>query len=121
MPAVDGEARYAEEDGIMPVVSPNSNGCSSNVPIIVVERGTVTFTEAHRHFLAELRRDPFAPAPALRPGTIADFHAWKAEMRAYDQARIDLNLVTPAQLRIRNTAVRFARRCARVARHEQYA
>ena len=50
MPAVDGEARYAEEDGIMPVVSPNSNGCSSNVTIIVVERGAETFPSADRAF-----------------------------------------------------------------------
>jgi len=81
----------------------------------------VTFTEGYRHFLAALRRNPDTPAPALRMGTMADFHAWKAEMRAYDQARIDLKLVTPAQLRIRNTAVQFARRRARVVRHENYA
>ncbi len=81
----------------------------------------MTFPAAHRHFLAVLRQNPDAPTPALRTGTIADYHAWKEEMRAYDQARIDLKLVTTAQLRLRNAAVRLTGRRARVVRHEQYA
>jgi len=81
----------------------------------------VNFTEAHGHFLAALRRDPATPAPALRTGTVADFRAWKAEMRGYDQARLDLGLVTVDRLRVRNAAVPLHGRNARVIRHAQYA
>jgi hypothetical protein len=81
----------------------------------------VKFTEAHRHFLAALRRNPATPAPAVRTGTVADFRAWKAQMRGYDQARLDLGLVTADRLRIRNAAVPIHGRNARVVRHAQYA
>lgn len=79
------------------------------------------FTEAHRHFLAALRRNPATPAPTVRTGTVADFRAWKAEMRGYDQARLDLGLVTAARLRIRNAAVPIHGHNAHVVRHAQYA
>ena len=79
------------------------------------------FTEAHRHFLAVLRRNPATPAPAVRHGTVADFRAWKAEMRGYDQARLDLGLMTAERLRTRNAAVPIRGRRARVVRHPQYA
>lgn len=79
------------------------------------------FTEAHRHFLAALRRNPATPAPAVRTGTVMDFRGWKAEMRGYDQARLDLGLVTAEQLQIRNAAVPIHGDNARVIRHAQYA
>lgn len=47
------------------------------------------YTEAHRHYLAALRENPQSPPPALRMETTDDFHAWKAEMRAYDAARLE--------------------------------
>ena len=81
----------------------------------------VKFTEAHRHFLAVLRTNPATPAPMVRTGTVADFRAWKAEMRGYDQARLDLGLVTAERLQARNAAVPVRGRKARVIRHAQYA
>ena len=79
------------------------------------------FTEAHRHFLAALRQDAALPPPALRMETVEEFHEWKAEMRAYDQAQLDLGLVTAEELRVRNAAVPIRGRKARIVRHEQYA
>lgn len=40
------------------------------------------FTEAKNHFAAAFRRNPNTPAPKMRMATVADFHEWKAEMRA---------------------------------------
>lgn len=57
----------------------------------------------------------------MRTGTVADFHAWKTEVRAHDQARLELNLVTPQQLQKMNAAVRVDPKNRRVVRHEQYA
>ena len=79
------------------------------------------FTEAHRHFLAALRKDAALPPPALRTDTVEAFHEWKAEMRAYDQAQLDLGLVTAEQLQERNAAVRLRGRTARIVKHAQYA
>lgn len=80
----------------------------------------MNFTEAHAHFLAALHRDPAALPPALRTDTVKDFRAWKAEVRGYDQARLDLGLVTAAQLRVHNAAVPIHGREARIVRHAQY-
>ncbi len=82
---------------------------------------SVTFSKAHQHFLTALRKNPATPRPAVRTGTVADFHAWKAEVRAHDQARLDLNLVTPQQLQEMNAAVRVDPKNCRIVRHEQYA
>jgi hypothetical protein len=79
----------------------------------------VKFTEAHRYFLAALQGDPGTPRPPLRMETVADFHEWKAENRAYDQARLDLHLTTPNQQR-ENTAVWIDRKVAQVLRRAQY-
>lgn len=79
------------------------------------------FTEAHRFYLDALRKDPETPRPAVRTGTVADFHAWKAEVRAHDQARLDLKLVTPEQLQQTNAAVRVIPKQFRIVRREKYA
>ncbi len=46
--------------------------------------------------------------------TVADFHEWKAETRAYDQARLDLGLTTPARLRREYATVQIDRNVAQV-------
>jgi len=87
----------------------------------VDQRGAVVnFTEAHRHYLAALQAKPGMPRPPLRTGTVADFHEWKAETRAYDQARLDLCLTTPARLQRENAAVQIDRAVARVVRRARY-
>lgn len=80
----------------------------------------MNYLEAHRHFLAALRRDPATPAPALRKETTARFHEWKDAMRAYDQARIDVGLATPRQVQAENTATGDGGR-PRMVRHARYA
>ncbi|MEY2880477.1 MAG: hypothetical protein RLZZ15_2857 [Verrucomicrobiota bacterium] len=81
----------------------------------------MTFTRAHRHFLDALREDAALPPPALRTGTADDFREWKAEMRAFDQAQLDLGLVTAAQLQERNAAVRVRRFPMRIVKGARYA
>jgi hypothetical protein len=80
----------------------------------------VKFTEAKNHFLAALRNNPNTPAPQMRRATVADFHEWKAEMRAYDAAKLELNLATPRQIQMQNAAVRIPQSGARIVRHAQY-
>ena len=65
----------------------------------------MTYTEAYRHYLAALRENPRTPPPALRMETTDEFHAWKAEMRAYDAVRIDLKLATPEEIQAENSIV----------------
>lgn len=78
------------------------------------------FTEAKNHFVAAFRRNPNTPAPKMRMATVADFHEWKAEMRAYDAAKLDLKLATPRQIQAKNAAVRVPKGGARIVRHTQY-
>ena len=52
--------------------------------------------------------------------TVAEFHEWKAEMRAYDTAKLELNLATPGQIQSQNAAVRVPKGGARIVRHAQY-
>jgi hypothetical protein len=65
----------------------------------------MTYTEAYRHYLAALRENPRTPPPTLRMDTTDDFHAWKAEMRAYDAARLELKLATPQEIQAENSVV----------------
>lgn len=81
----------------------------------------VKFTEAKDHFVAALRRDPATPAPKVRTATVADFHDWKAEMRAYDAAKLELNLATPQEIQAQNAAIQLPKGGGRVIRHAQYA
>ena len=80
----------------------------------------VKFTEAKTHFVAAFRRNPKTAAPKVRMTTVADFHDWKAEMRAYDAAKMDLNLATPQQIQAKNAAIHVPRGGARIVRHAQY-
>lgn len=78
------------------------------------------FTEAKTHFLAAFRQDPNTPAPKVRTDTVTDFREWKAEMRGYDAARMDLNLATPQQIQAQNAAIRVPQGGGRIVRHAQY-
>jgi len=80
----------------------------------------VKFTEAKAHFENAFRRNPNTPAPKVRMTTVADFHDWKAEMRAYDAAKMDLNLATPQQIHAQNAAIHVRKGGARIVRHAQY-
>jgi hypothetical protein len=81
----------------------------------------VKFTEAKAFFLAAFRSNPRAPAPELRTTTVADFHDWKAEMRAYDAAKVELKLATPQEIQAQNAAIPLPQGGARIARHARYA
>lgn len=69
----------------------------------------------------QLRRNPAMPAPALRADSPEQLHDFKDELRAFDQARLELKLATPQQVNNENSAVPVDRATARrVIRYEQY-
>jgi hypothetical protein len=76
---------------------------------------------AHLARLEELlRHNPATPAPVLRADSPQQLHDFKDELRAFDQARLELNLATPQQVQRENAAVSIDRRTARrVIRYEQ--
>jgi hypothetical protein len=80
----------------------------------------MTYTEAYRHYLGALRANPQTPPPAFRMANVDDFHAWKAEMRAYDAARLELKLATPAEIQTENAAIRVRGRSWRIVEHAQH-
>ena len=80
----------------------------------------MTYTEAYRHYLAALRENPRTPPPALRMETMDDFHAWKAEMRAYDAARLELKLATPQEIQEENAAIQLRGRPWRIVEHARH-
>ena len=86
----------------------------------VILAPAVKFTEAKTHFVAAFRRNPNTPAPKVRLTTVADFHDWKAEMRAYDAVRMDLKLATPQQIQAQNAAIHVPQGGARIIRHAEY-
>lgn len=81
----------------------------------------MTYTEAYRHFLEALRDNPATPPPRLRLETVDEFHAWKAEMRAYDAARLELKLATAAELQEENTALKLKGKTGCIVRHASFA
>jgi hypothetical protein len=81
----------------------------------------MTYTEAYRHYLDALRKNPQTAAPAMRMDTIEDFHAWKAEMRAFDAARLELKLATPAEIQAENSALKLKGKTGRIVRHASFA
>jgi hypothetical protein len=57
-----------------------------------------------------LRRNPQQSAPALPATTLtlAKLHRYKERLRAFDAARIELKLASPAQIQRENSAVKTA-------------
>jgi hypothetical protein len=80
----------------------------------------MSFTEEVARLTKQLRKNPAAPAPAFRFATVAQLHRSKMQQRAFDQARLDLKLVTPEQLQETNAAVHVKPSAHRVIRYEQY-
>ena len=80
----------------------------------------MTYTEALRFYLDALRENPRTPPPACRTESGDAFHAWKAEMRAYDAARLELKLATPAEVQEENAAIRVRGRPWRIVEHAQH-
>lgn len=78
--------------------------------------------QAHLIRLKEqLRRNPAMPAPALRADTPEQLHDFKDEMRAFDQARLDLKLATAEEIQKESSVVAIDRSTARrVIQYEQY-
>ena len=81
----------------------------------------MTYTEAYRFFLDELRKNPQTPPPTFRAETVDEFHAWKAEMRAYDAARLEMKLATPEEIQAENSVVGRHRGRWRIVKHARFA
>ncbi len=82
----------------------------------------MTFAEAVAQFTAQHRANPAAPRPPLVTDTLDRFHEWKMLQRAFDQAQMDLGLVTPSEMQRLNSAFQIDPATAhRVIRYEQYA
>ena len=75
----------------------------------------------HHFQLHPFRRNPLTPAPAIKLHPMDDFHEWKAEMRGYDAARVDLKLATPQQIQAQNAAIPTPLGGNRIIRHAPYA
>jgi hypothetical protein len=81
----------------------------------------VTFAEALARFTAQLRADPAAPRPAFVYETVDQLQESKMLQRAYDQAQLDLGILTPSEMQRINSAVQVDHSTAhRVVRYEQY-
>jgi len=82
----------------------------------------MTFAEAVAQFTAQLRANPAAPRPAFVYDTFELLHESKMLDRAFDQAQMDLGLVTPSEMQRINSVVQVDHSTAhRVIRYEQYA
>ncbi len=81
----------------------------------------MTFAEAVEIFAIQLRADPAAPRPPFRHSTYEELRESKMLDRAFDQAQMDLGIVTPAEMQRINSAVQVDHATAhRVIRYEQY-
>ncbi len=81
----------------------------------------MTFAEAVTQFTAQLRANPAAPRPPFRHETVEQLRESKMLDRAFDQAQMDLGLVTPSEMQRINSAVQVDHSTAhRVIRYEQY-
>ena len=72
-------------------------------------------------YVALLRKNPRRPVPALptRMMTVAALHRYKDRLRAFDAARLELELASPAQIQRENSAVGTALR-PRILRFSQH-
>jgi hypothetical protein len=63
------------------------------------------------NFVRLLRKNPQRSAPALPKTalTVAKLHRYKDRLRAFDAARLELKLSTPAQVQRENSAAGIAR------------
>jgi len=72
-------------------------------------------------FARLLRKNPQQSAPALPKTalTVEKLHRYKERLRAYDAARIELKLASPAQIQRENSAVgtAFRPRIVRFSKH----
>lgn len=81
----------------------------------------MTFAEALARFTAQLRADPAAPRPAFVYETVDQLHESKMLQRAYDQAQLDLGILTPSEMQRINSVVQVDHSTAhRVVRYPQY-
>ena len=82
----------------------------------------MAYQYAKARYMQLLRKDPQRPAPALavRKMTIAALHRYKDRLRAFDAARLELGLASPAEIQRENSAVGTAIR-PRVLRFSQHA
>jgi hypothetical protein len=72
-------------------------------------------------FTTQLRADPAAPRPAFVFETVDQFHKSKTLACAFDQAQLDLGIITPAEMQCRNSVVPVDHATAhRVIRYKQY-
>ena len=73
-------------------------------------------------FVRLLRKNPRQTAPALPKTslTVAKLHRYKDQLRAFDAARLELKLASPAQVQRENSAVGTAFR-PRIVQFSQHA
>lgn len=83
----------------------------------------MSFAEAVALFTAQLRANPAAPRPPLVTDTVEQFREWKMLQRAFDQAQMDLGIVTPSEMQRINSAFPPIDHTTahRVIRYPQYA
>lgn len=81
----------------------------------------MSFQEAVDLFTAQLRADAAAPRPDFVYETVDQLHESKMLQRAYDQAQLDLGILTPSEMQRINSAVQVDHSTAhRVVRYPQY-
>ncbi len=81
----------------------------------------MTFAEAVALFTTQLRADPAAPRPPFRYSTYEELRESKMLERAFDQAQMDLGLITPAEMQRINSAVQVDHSTVhRVVKYPQY-
>ncbi len=81
----------------------------------------MTFAEAVALYTAQLRANPAAPRPAFVYETVDQLRESKMLQRAFDQAQMDVGLITPAEMQRINSAVQVDHSTAhRVGRYPQY-
>lgn len=82
----------------------------------------MTFAEAVAVFTAQLRANPASPRPPFLCETVDQMRESKMFDRAFDQAQMDLGLVTPSEMQRLNSAFPPVDHSTahRVVRYEQY-